>query len=48
MGYVVSFLIASVFLLLAAVWLYPSDVAGNAVMGEIAQIFTTGLHLPAD
>ena len=27
-------------MLLAAVWIYPSDVAGNAVMGEIARIFT--------
>ena len=40
MGHLVSFLIACAFLLLAATWLYPSDVAGNAVMGEIAQIFT--------
>jgi Mn2+/Fe2+ NRAMP family transporter len=39
-GHVVSFLIACVFLLLAAVWLYPSAVSGNAVMGEIARIFT--------
>lgn len=40
LGHVVSFILASIFLLLAAVWLYPSDVAGNAVMGEIARIFT--------
>jgi Mn2+/Fe2+ NRAMP family transporter len=39
-GHLISFLIAATFLLLAAVWLYPSDVAGNAVMGEIARIFT--------
>lgn len=39
-GHVISFLIACMFLLLAAVWMYPSDVAGNAVMGEIARIFT--------
>lgn len=39
-GHVISFVIAAMFLLLAAVWLYPSDVAGNAVMGEIARIFT--------
>ena len=31
---------AAVFLLLAAVWLYPSAVEGQAVMGEIAGIFT--------
>jgi hypothetical protein len=31
---------AAVFLLLAAVWLYPSPVEGQAVMGEIAGIFT--------
>ncbi|MFV2008109.1 MAG: Nramp family divalent metal transporter, partial [Longimicrobiales bacterium] len=40
LGHVVSFLIASVFLLLSAVWLYPSPVEGRAVMGEIAGIFT--------
>ena len=40
LGHVVSFVIASLFLLLAAVWLHPSPVEGNAVMGEIARIFT--------
>jgi hypothetical protein len=40
LGHVVSFVIASMFVLLAAVWLYPSPVEGNAVMGEIATIFT--------
>ncbi len=39
-GYVVSFIIACIFLLLAAVWLYPNPVEGQAVMGEIAKIFT--------
>ena len=39
-GHIVSFFIATVFLLLAAVWLYPSDVSGRAVIGEIARIFT--------
>jgi hypothetical protein len=39
----VSFLTATVFLLLAAVWLYPSPVQGQAVMGEIAGIFTRSL-----
>jgi Mn2+/Fe2+ NRAMP family transporter len=39
-GHVISFVLAAIFLLLAAVWLYPSDVSGNAVMGEIARIFT--------
>lgn len=39
-GHIVSFVTASIFLLLAAVWLYPSPVAGRAVMGEIAGIFT--------
>ncbi len=39
-GHVLSFLLATIFLMLAAVWLYPSDVEGNAVMGEIARIFT--------
>jgi hypothetical protein len=36
----VSFFVVCVFLLLAAEWLYPSPVAGEAVMGEIAGIFT--------
>ena len=40
LGHVISFLLAAIFMLLAAVWLYPSDVSGNAVMGEIARIFT--------
>ncbi|MED5419999.1 MAG: Nramp family divalent metal transporter [Pseudomonadota bacterium] len=39
-GHIVSFVLAAIFMLLAAVWIYPSDVAGNAVMGEIARIFT--------
>jgi hypothetical protein len=39
-GHFISFVIAAMFLLLAAVWMYPSEVAGNAVMGEIARIFT--------
>lgn len=39
-GHVVSFVLAAIFMLLAAVWIYPSDVSGNAVMGEIARIFT--------
>lgn len=40
LGHVVSFIIACAFLLLAAVWLYPNPVAGRAVIGEIAKIFT--------
>ena len=40
MGYIISFVVVCIFLLLAAVWMYPSEVKGNAVMGEIAQIFT--------
>jgi Mn2+/Fe2+ NRAMP family transporter len=40
MGHVVSFILAAIFLLLAAVTLYPDDVAGNAVIGAIARIFT--------
>lgn len=39
-GHFISFLIACAFLLLAAVWLYPSPIEGRAVMGEIAGIFT--------
>jgi Mn2+/Fe2+ NRAMP family transporter len=40
LGHFVSFVLASIFLLLAAVWLYPNAVEGQAVMGEIATIFT--------
>lgn len=39
-GHIVSMVIATIFLLLSAVWLYPSEVAGTAVIGEIAGIFT--------
>jgi len=39
-GHVVSFVLGAIFLLLAAVWLYPSPVEGRGVMGEIAGIFT--------
>ena len=39
-GHVVSFVLGAIFLLLAAVWLYPSPVEGRDVMGEIAGIFT--------
>ena len=39
-GHAVSFIIAVIFLLLSAVWLYPSPVEGNAVIGEIAGVFT--------
>ena len=40
LGHVVSGILACIFLLLAAVWIYPSEVEGRAVMGEIAKIFT--------
>ncbi|GAG17312.1 unnamed protein product, partial [marine sediment metagenome] len=39
-GHIISFIMAAIFLLLAAVWLYPSAVEGQAVIGEIAKIFT--------
>ena len=39
-GHVISFVLVCIFMLLAAVWLFPSEVQGNAVMGEIARIFT--------
>ena len=42
-GHLISFILAAIFLLLAAVWLYPSPVEGQAVMGEIAGIFTESL-----
>ena len=43
LGHIVSFVLAIIFLLLAAVWLYPSEVSGNAVIGEIARIFTDSI-----
>ena len=42
-GHVVSMIIATIFLLLSAVWLYPSSVEGRAVIGEIAGIFTRSI-----
>ena len=39
-GHIVSFVIACIFLLLAAVWIYPSPVSGNAVIGEIGRVFS--------
>ena len=39
-GHLVSFVIACIFLILAAIWLYPSSVEGQALIGEIAKIFT--------
>ncbi len=42
-GHVISMVIATIFLLLSAVWLYPSPVAGNSVIGEIAGIFTRSI-----
>jgi Mn2+/Fe2+ NRAMP family transporter len=47
LGHLISFILAAIFLLLAAVWLYPAEVRGNAVMGEISKIFTVsvGPHL---
>ena len=46
LGHIVSFVIACIFLILAAIWIYnpavdPDDaVSGRAVIGEIGQIFT--------
>jgi Mn2+/Fe2+ NRAMP family transporter len=39
-GHWISMIIAAIYMILAAVWMYPSEVKGNAVMGEIAKIFT--------
>ena len=39
-GHIISFIMACMFLFLAAAWLYPSPVEGNAVIGEIAEMFT--------
>lgn len=42
-GHWISAIIAAIYLLLAAVWIYPSAVKGNAVMGEIAKVFTSSV-----
>lgn len=39
-GHIISFFIACIFLLLSAMWIYPSEVSGREVMEEIAKIFT--------
>ena len=41
MGHIVSFVIACIFVFLAAQTMYPSEVSGREVMGDIAQIFTS-------
>ncbi|MBN2429772.1 MAG: Nramp family divalent metal transporter [Deltaproteobacteria bacterium] len=42
-GHWISFGVAFIYLVLAAVWMYPSEVKGKAVMGEIAKIFTESI-----
>jgi hypothetical protein len=39
-GHLISFVMAGIFLRLAAVWLHPNPIEGRAVMGEVAGIFT--------
>ena len=39
-GHWISAFVAFIYLCLSAVWMYPSEVKGKAVMGEIAKIFT--------
>jgi Mn2+/Fe2+ NRAMP family transporter len=43
LGHIISFVIACIFLLLAAQWIPGSEVRGNALMGEIAGIFTNSV-----
>ena len=42
-GHLVSFVMACVFLMLAAQWIPGSEVRGNAVMGELAGMFTNSV-----
>ena len=42
-GHWISAIVAFIYLVLAAVWMYPSAVKGKAVMGEIAKIFTESI-----
>ena len=39
-GHWLSMIIAAIYMILAAVWMYPREVKGNAVLSEIAQIFS--------
>ena len=39
-GHVISALVATIFLIMAAVWMYPSEVEGQGFIGEISTIFT--------
>ena len=43
LGHIVSFIIACIFLILAAIWMFPSEVEGQAVIGDIARIFTESI-----
>ncbi len=45
-GHVVSFVLASIFVLLAAVRIYPAGLEGRGVMGDIVRIFTENLAGP--
>ena len=45
LGHIVSFVIVCIFLLLAAVSIYPSEVEGRAVMEVIAGIFPPGMKI---
>jgi Mn2+/Fe2+ NRAMP family transporter len=42
-GHFISFVVACIFLLLAAVWIYPSPVDGTAVIGEIGRVFSDSI-----
>lgn len=43
LGHWLSLILAFIFMSLAAIWIYPSDVEGRAVMGEIAGVFTNSV-----
>jgi len=42
-GHWVSFVIASIFMILAVMYLYPSEIRGSAIMGELARMFTESI-----
>lgn len=42
-GHWLSLILAFIFMTLAAMWIYPSNVEGKGVMGEIAGIFTSAI-----
>jgi Mn2+/Fe2+ NRAMP family transporter len=43
LGHCISFLLAAAFLILSAMWVYPSSLEGTEVMAEISRMFTNSI-----